>query len=403
MIAAGRAAESGAEVVLLEKTPRLGNKLRLTGKGRCNITNQTELDDFVAQFGDSGRFLYGAFSRFFVQDLLSFLHERGVATVVERGGRVFPSSNDARDVVSALDGFLHSTGVVVRLNSPVERLLADGGQIRGVQVRGRTVPGTCVIVAVGGASYPATGSTGDGYAWAEELGHVVSHIRPALIPLLTREPWVKDLQGLSLENVSATLFIDGKKKAEEFGDMLFTHFGLSGPIILKLSKRVVDALDSGRQATLSINLKPTLDAETLDQRLLTALQQHGRRSLASMLGDLLPHRLVSIFIQLLAVAAAKPAHQITSAERRRLLQLLQGLPLTIAGYRPLREAIVTAGGVATSELNPRTMESRRIKRLFFCGEVIDVDADTGGYNLQAAFSTGYLAGEAAARAYHEAV
>ena len=397
MMAAGRAAECGADVLLLEKTPRLGNKLRLTGKGRCNLTNEAELPEFIAHFGETGHFLYGAFSRFFVQDLVSFFNERGVPTVVERGRRVFPVSNDARQVVAALEGYLVVNGVEIQRKWPVGHLLIERGQIFGVQVRGHAVRSASVILATGGASYPRTGSSGDGYRLAAEVGHHVVPIRPALVPLVTKEQWVCALQGLSLRNVRVTLLLDGEQIGQEFGEILFTHFGVSGPIILTLSKKAVDALAKGR-VSLSINLKPALTAEELDRRLQQELEVHGRRQLRNLLAELLPGKMIDVFITLLGIPADKLAHRVTAAERKHIMALLQDLRVTITGSRSLDEAIVTAGGVDTAEINPRTMESKLIKGLFFCGEVIDVDADTGGYNLQAAFSTGYLAGESAARA-----
>lgn len=397
MMAAGHAAECGAGVLLLEKTPRLGNKLRLTGKGRCNITNETELAEFVAHFGVGGPFLYGAFSRFFVQDLVAFFNQRGVPTTVERGGRVFPVSNDAYQVVAALEGYVTLKGVEVRLKSPVERLLLEGGSIRGVQVKGHAIPAAVVILATGGASYPRTGSSGDGYRLAAESGHHIVPIRPALVPLVVGERWVGALQGLSLRNVEATLLLDDEPIAYESGEMLFTHFGVSGPIVLTLSKRAVDALPKGR-VTLSINLKPALTAEEMDRRLQGDLEKRGRQQLRNVLAGLLPGKMVDAFVALLGIPANKPGHQINARERRRLAALLQDLRMTVTAARPIDEAIVTAGGVETAEIDPRSMASRLIEGLYFCGEVIDVDADTGGYNLQAAFSTGYLAGESAARA-----
>ncbi|MGQ9493702.1 MAG: NAD(P)/FAD-dependent oxidoreductase [Anaerolineae bacterium] len=396
MMAAGRAAQCGADVLLLEKTPRLGNKLRLTGKGRCNLTNKAELSEFIAHFGETGHFLYGAFSRFFVEDLLSFFHELGVPTVAERGGRVFPVSNDAHQVADALERYLEISGVRIQRRCPVEHLVIGEKQIQGVQVKGCTIPGDAVVLATGGASYPRTGSSGDGYRLAAEVGHHVVPIRPALVPLLTKETWVRALQGLSLRYVQITLFVDEEPVAQECGEMLFTHFGVSGPAILTLSKRAVDGMSKG-QVSLSINLKPTLSAEELDERLQQVLNAHGRQQLHNFLDAFLPSKMVPLFLTLLDIPADKPGHQITATERRRIVTLLRDFRLTITGCRPISEAIVTAGGVDTKEINPRTMESRLIKGLYFCGEVIDVDADTGGYNLQAAFSTGYLAGESATR------
>ncbi len=400
MMAAGRAAQCGADVLLLEKTPRLGNKLRLTGKGRCNVTNEAELSEFVAHFGETGRFLYSAFSRFFVQDLISFLNQRGVPTVLERGGRVFPVSDDARQVVAALQGYLKGNNVQIRGKSRVEHLLVEEGRICGVQVGGHTIRGASVIVATGGASYPRTGSSGDGYRLAAEVGHHIVPIRPALIPLVTKERWVCALKGLTLRNVQVTLLLNDQPIGQEFGEMLFTHFGVSGPVVLGLSRRAVDALAKGR-VSLSVNLKQALTSEELDKRLQRELRNHGRRQLRNILAELLPHKMINVFVALLDIAADKLGHQITAAERKRMVALLRDLRMTVTGSRPISEAIVTAGGVDTSEVNPRTMESRVIKGLFFCGEVIDVDADTGGYNLQAAFSTGYLAGESAVRVVND--
>ncbi len=394
-MAAGRAAECGAHVLLLEKTPRLGNKLRLTGKGRCNITNEAELPEFIEHFGATGRFLYGAFSRFFVRDLTAFFNQRGVPTTLERGGRIFPVSNDARQVVGALEGYLAVNGVDVHYRSPVERLLIGDGRILGVQVAGHVLPCAATVLATGGASYPRTGSTGDGYRLAAEVGHHIVPIRPALVPLVARERWVSELQGLSLRNVQVTLLLGGKPIARDFGEMLFTHFGVSGPTILTLSRRAVDALPRG-QVTLSINLKPALTGEELDRRLQQELDAKGRRRLHNILAQLLPVRMVGVVAAILGIAPDKPGSQVSASERKRLRALLQDLRVSIEGPRPIAEAIVTAGGVDTTEIDPRTMQSRLVRGLFFCGEVMDVDADTGGYNLQAAFSSGYLAGEAAA-------
>jgi predicted Rossmann fold flavoprotein len=397
MMAAGRAGECGADVLLLEKTPRLGNKLRLTGKGRCNVTNMASLRTFVSHYGETGPFLYGAFSRFFVQDLMAFLNTRGVPTVVERGGRVFPVSNDARQVAAALEGYLLANGVRVRRSCPVGHLLLEGERIHGVRASGSEIGGPAVVLATGGASYPRTGSTGDGYQLAAEVGHHIVPVRPSLVPLVVEEQWVGRVQGLSLRNVQATLFLDGDEIGQEFGDLLFTHFGVSGPVVLTLSKRAVDALSRG-EVSLSINLKPALSARALDERLQHELDSHGRRQMQSMLAQLLPHKLVGVFLELLAIPPEKPSHQISAPERKRIAVLLQDVRIRIKASRPIAEAIVTAGGIDTTEIDPRTLESKLVHGLYFCGEVIDVDADTGGYNLQAAFSTGYLAGESAARA-----
>ena len=397
MMAAGRAGALGAPVLLLEKTPKLGNKLRLTGKGRGNLTNVAPWSDFVAHFGPNGRFLYGAFSRFFVDDLRAFFASRGVATIVERGGRVFPAANDADVVADALVGYLRAGNVTVRRRTRVGALLTEGRRVIGVESDGRQFRGRAVIVATGGASYPGTGSTGDGYALLAAVGHTIIPPRPALVPLVVAERFVAHLRGLSLRNVQATLLLDGQPLASQFGEMLFTPYGATGPIVLTLSKRAAEAATRGR-AELSIDLKPALTDEELDARLRRDFDRFGRRTYRRLLAGLLPRLLVDVFVELTGIPPDKRGNQITSSERARLHSLLRDLRLTIVGPRPLAEAIVTAGGVSVDELAPRTLESKRIRGLYCCGEVIDVDADTGGYNLQAAFSTGHVAGESAAQA-----
>ena len=397
MMAAGRAASLGAPVLLLEKTPKLGNKLRITGKGRCNVTNVAPWNDFIARFGANGRFLYGAFSQFFVEDLRAFLAERGVPTTVERGGRVFPTANDADVVAEALVSYLRQGRVDVRRRTPVSELLTEDGRVAGVRSGEREYRGRCVIVATGGCSYPGTGSTGDGYRLLAQLGHTIIAPRPALVPLVVAEPFVGRLQGLSLRNVQLTLLAEGRARQSLFGEMLFTSDGVSGPIVLTLSKAAAEVAATGR-AELSIDLKPALSDEELDARLRRDLDAFGRRSYRHILAGLLPRLLVDVFVELTGVPGDKPGNQVTATERARLRALLRDLRLTVTGTRPIGEAIITAGGVATDELEPRTLQSRRVHGLYCCGEVLDVDADTGGYNLQAAFSTGHVAGEAAARA-----
>jgi len=398
MMAAGRAAECGAQVLLLEKTKRLGNKLRITGKGRCNLTNVADRPDFIAHFGSNGPFLHNAFARFFNQDLIDFFSAHDVPTVVERGQRVFPASNDAHQVADALAGYLRRNGARVRFKVRVKELEAEGGRIAGVRTEeGEFLTAKAVIVATGGASYPGTGSTGDGYRLAKALGHTIVPIRPALVPLVVKEGHAEALQGLSLKNVEVTLLLDGQPVTRQFGEMLFTHFGVSGPIILTLSAQAVDRLGQG-ELELSINLKPALSDEQLDRRLQRDFDRFGKRAFRNILKELLPRKMIALFVRLTGVPPDKPGHQITAAERKRLFGLLRDFRLTVVGHRPIAEAIVTAGGVSTQEIDPRTMESRLVKGLYFCGEVLDINADTGGYNLQAAFSTGYVAGQSAARA-----
>lgn len=411
LMAAGQAAGSGAHTLLLEKMDRPARKLRITGQGRCNLTNVAPLSDFLDHFGPNGRFLHQAFSRFFVSDLLEFFEELGVPTVTERGGRVFPASEEANDVADALVRWAGRQGVTLRPRSPVERLLVEEGRVVGVQLsraslragavgdrpeRSGFYRADAVVVATGGASYPATGSTGDGYRLAASAGHTIVPVRPALVPLETAGRVASRLQGLSLRNVSVRLWVDGKKVDERFGEMLFTHFGVSGPLILSLSRLAVDALRAGRYVTLSIDLKPALDERKLDARLLRDLEAHGKQQFHTLLKGLLPQKLIPVCADLTGISADKVAHQVTARERERLRTWLKDLRLEVTGYRPFAEAIITAGGVDTRQVDPYTMASRLVEGLYFAGEVLDVDADTGGYNLQAAFSTGWLAGRSAA-------
>jgi len=395
-MAAGRAAACGASVTLLEKMPRFGLKLGITGKGRCNVTNIGTINDYVANFTPDGRFLINALNRFFHHDLTDFLDARGVPTVVERGQRVFPASNRALDVVSALLRFTKEQGVSIIKNCAVKHIRMENNRLVGLDTNCGYLAADRVILATGGASYPQTGSTGDGFRMARELGHTIAPIRPYLLPLLIKEPYVKELQGLALKNVRASVYAREKKIGEEFGEMLFTHFGISGPIILSLSRAVVDHLDKGR-IEIALCLKPALDAQTLDARLIREFQSQGKRQFKNILLALLPQRLAAIVPNLLAIPGEKKGAEITIEERRKLAGFLHDWRLTITGARPLAEAIVTAGGILTKEINPITMESKKIQGLYFCGEIIDLQARTGGYNLQMAFTTGWVAGESAAR------
>ncbi len=398
LMAAGQAAQLGAETLLLEKMNRPGRKLGIAGKGRCNLTNVAPLSEFIAHFGPKGRFLRHAFSQFFAPELVAFFEELHVRTVTERGGRVFPVSGEAQDVVDALVRWVGERGVTLLTRSPVAGLVVEKGRVVGVRTsQGRVYRGTSVTIATGGASYPATGSTGDGYRLAESAGHTIVPIRPALVPLETAGDIAPRLQGLSLRNVTVRMWVSGKRQAEIFGEMLFTHFGLSGPIILSLSRQVVDALRLGQRVILSIDLKPVLDEHKLDARLLRDLTAHGKQKFRTLLKELLPSKLIPICTDLTGISPDKLAHQITAKERKRLRMWLKDFPLEVTGYQPFTEAIVTAGGVDTREVDPRTMASRLVEGLYFAGEVLDVDADTGGYNLQAAFSTGWVAGRSASR------
>lgn len=397
LLAAGEAAGQGARTLLLEKMSRPGRKLAITGKGRCNLTNSAPLADFLQHFGPNGRFLRSGFHAFFTDDLLALLHTLDIPTVTERGGRVFPVSESAQTIVDGLLRWVQAQGVTLHASAPVERLLVDGDHIAGVEIAAQTFRAPAVILATGGASYPGTGSSGDGYRLAAEVGHRIIPIRPALVPLETAGDIAPQLRGLSLKNVSASLWIEGKKTAQEFGEMLFTHFGVSGPIILTLSRQAVDALDKGSRLAIAIDLKPALDEQKLDERLLRDFDQHGKQPFATLLKELLPRQLIPVCVQLTGIPADKNAHQINAQERKRLRQWLKDFRLQVTRYRSFKEAIVTAGGVSTQEVDPTTMQSRLVPGLYFAGEVLDLDADTGGYNLQAAFSTGWLAGHSAAR------
>lgn len=399
MLAAGSAAEAGADVLLIEKGPDLGRKLRISGKGRGNITNTADVQGFVEAFGPNGKFLYGAFSRFFRDDLLALLGRLGVETKVERGGRVFPASDRAGDVADALGSWLNALGVRVRLNTRTLGLTVEDGHAAGVEVFGGNMPAAAVVVATGGASYPKTGSTGDGYAMASSIGHTVVKPEPALSPMVIGEDWVRDLQGVSLRNVEAALLVretaqSGWRKIDsEFGEMLFTHFGVSGPIVLTLSRAARRYLGRAEVA-ISLDLKPALTAEQLHARLVRDFARPRR--FGAYVRSLLPGLVSRLFVVLSGVEAEKTLNTITLAERSRIVELLKDLRMTVECLRPLEEAIVTAGGVTIAEIDPRTMMSRIVPGVFFAGEVIDVDAKTGGFNLQAAFSTGHVAGRGAA-------
>ncbi len=395
-MAAGRAAEQGCRVLLLEKMGRVGVKLSLTGKGRCNLTHGGDLPAFIASFRHNGKFLHNVFSRFFNDDLISFFASRGLPVIEERGRRIFPSSNRAQDVVRVLRLYAQSQGALIQIHSPVREILAEDGRVAGVQTDSDRFQVSKVILATGGASYPQTGSSGDGFRMAEKLGHTIQPIRPALVPLEVEEPFVRDLPGVGLKNVKVTLLADGRKAEEEFGEMLFTHFGLSGPIILTLSGLAVDRLP-GARVDLSIDLKPALSFEQVESRLIREFQEHHQKRIANILVHLLPGRLVPIFLQRTGISSAIKGNEVSAAARKRLLHLLKDWRFTVKGSRPLEEAIITAGGIAVKEVHPITLESRLIRGLHFCGEILDVDGKTGGYNLQAAFSTGWVAGEACSR------
>lgn len=393
-MAAGTSASTGSDVYVFEKKPRIGLKLRITGKGRCNITNSMPLQEFIQQIHPDGRFLRQAFHQYFRDDTLDFFHSYGVQTTVERGGRIFPSSNNANDVVNALKKFATENGARIRTNFQVSNLILENRQINGVKLKdGTNHQADSVIIATGGASYISTGSTGDGFNLAMQVGHTITEIHPALIPLETAGDTAKQLQGLSLRNVHVSYWIDGKKCIEDFGEMLFTHFGVSGPIILRTSRDIVIALHAQKSVQMKIYLKPALDHKKLDNKLIRDFQEHHKLKFKNYLKYLLPQKMISVFLNTLQFDSELTCNHISAKQRKALRMLLKEFTLKITGNRPLAAAIVTAGGVSTKEINPKTMESKLIEGLYFAGEVIDVDADTGGFNLQAAFSTGHVAGK----------
>jgi predicted Rossmann fold flavoprotein len=394
LMAAYSAAKNGGTATVLEKMPDIGRKILITGKGRCNITNSADIKTIIKNIPGNGAFLYSALSAFDNNDVVSFMNEYGVKTKVERGNRVFPVSDKARDVVAAFAKALARVGATVITGTTVKKIRVAENKVVGVVTeKGHEYNADAIIVATGGASYPGTGSSGDGYRIAKELGHTVTSLKPSLVPLEVAEEWVQDLQGLSLRNITASVIFEGKKVAEEFGEMLFTHYGLSGPIILSLSKKVAELLNNhNKEVMVSINLKPALSLEILDQRIQRDFEKFSRKQFKNALSDLLPAKLIETFIDLSFIDPEKPVNQITKKERQRMIELLTDLRLTITKTRPISEAIVTAGGVNIKEINPKTMESKLINGLYFAGEVIDIDGFTGGYNLQAAFATGYVAG-----------
>ena len=403
LIAAIESCAPSRKILILEKMPRPALKLRISGKGRCNITNAAELKEFIGHFGKNGRFLRPAFSGFFNTELLRYFEELGVQFKLERGGRYFPESDKAVEIVDALLDKVKNLNIPLRTNCEVVSLAHSPGA--GFRVTIRRKPGKSdtqqqtstlqagkVLLSTGGKSYPKTGSSGIGFKLASQLGHTVTPLSPSLVPLETKGNTAQKLQGLSLKNVSVSLWRDSKKIDEGFGEMLFTHFGVSGPVILSLSRSAVACLDAKQQLSLQIDLKPALDHKKLDQRLLREIQEHSKQHLKALLERLLPKSMIAMFLEVLDISQEKTLSEISAEERKHLRMLLKELRLEIIGYRSFDEAIVTSGGVSVKEIDPKTMESKHVKGLYFAGEVIDIDADTGGFNLQAAFSTGWLAG-----------
>lgn len=390
MIAAGTAAKTADRVILIEKNDVLGKKLRITGKGRCNITNACDIEDMINMYPVNGKFLYSALYTFTNDNIVELLESYGVKTKVERGGRVFPVSDDARDVVSAMRKYALQSNVKL-IKDEVKSLVIEDGKIKGVKTSGGAYKADSVIMCNGGASYPQTGSDGSGYRMAKKAGHTVISPTPSLVPLCTEEKWCADIMGLSLKNVEVTAFNSKNKKLYSgFGEMLFTHFGVSGPLILSLSAHIKKEVTNG--VTIKIDLKPALSYEQLDSRVLRDFEEQKNKHIINALDALLPKKLIPVIIEISGIEPHKAVCEITREERKRLVDILKGLKLNITGFRPIREAIITSGGIKTSEINSSTMESKLVSGLYFAGEIIDVDGYTGGYNLQVAWSTGYLAG-----------
>ncbi len=404
MFSAIRAAERGHEVILLEKNEKLGKKLYITGKGRCNLTNRCETDVLSSNVLRNRKFLYSAFHRFDSLQAIDFFESHGLRTVTERGGRVFPCSGHASDVIRVLEGTMRELGVQVMLRSEVEHILTrpigaqgegKGARLRatGVRLAGKgSINADAVVVATGGCSYASTGSTGDGYRFAKELGMAVADPRPSLVPFEVEEEWAGRLQGLSLRNVSVRILKGGRELFREFGEMLFTHYGVSGPLMLGASCVVNDEIRKGPLA-MEIDLKPALSPAQLDGRVLRDLGENSNRQFKNSLRKLFPAKLVPVMVEMSGILPEKKSCEVTKVERARFTALIKAFPLTLARSRGFDEAVITRGGVDVKEINPSTMESKRVKDLYFAGEVLDVDARTGGFNLQIAWSTGYLAGE----------
>lgn len=392
LMAAGTAASRGLNVTVLERNERMARKLMITGKGRCNITNNCSVDEFVANVPKNGRFLYSALSAFTPQDLMAFFEQQGISIKTERGNRVFPVSDKAREVVDGLVSFAKKSGCHFKKGRAVS-LIINSGECQGVQLdSGEEIYADAVIVCTGGVSYPLTGSTGDGYSFAEQAGHTVTPRRPSLVPLVSSDEWCKDVQGLSLRNCSVKVEDTkaGKIIYKDFGEMLFTHFGVSGPMVLSASAHMRD-MQPGRYRLL-IDLKPALTPEQLDARLIRDFEKNKNHDFGNSLGALLPRSLCPVIVSLSEIPPQTKCNSITREQRKQLGMLLKSLPVEIQDFRPVDEAIVTSGGVKTSEINSKTMQSKLVKGLYFAGEVIDVDGYTGGFNLQIAFSTGAAAG-----------
>lgn len=393
LMASGKAGEQGLNVCLLEKKSRPGIKLSITGKGRCNITNSANLKEFISEFGDNGKFLFSAFNKFFNNELISFFEKHAVKTRLERGGRYFPLSDDAHSVVNALIKYVKENKVKIKTSCEVEKIIKENNSIKEVILStGEILHAKKYILATGGLSYPQTGSTGDGYKFAKQLGHTVIAPTPSLVPLVLDCPYLKQLNGLKLKNIEMTVLANEKEITKLFGELEFTIFGLTGPIILTVSSEVYSLLQKNQKVEISINLKSSLDDKQLDQRLVRELNNFGSLPVRHMLKELLPLQLIDVFMQINNIKHTKKCFEVSKLERQQIFNGLRNIKFKVSSTRPINEAIVTKGGISLSEIEQSTMKSKLIDNLYFCGEILDLDGPTGGFNLQVAFSTGYLAG-----------
>ena len=393
MMAAIQASENNKKILLIERNYNLGAKLLITGGGRCNITNICDAQDFLKSFSASRDFLRNSFAQFFNTDLLSFFKKSGIVFKTEENGCVFPLNNKAGDILNALRQKLQENNVEIIFSERVKDIIVKDKKVEGViTFSGKHFLGNSVVIATGGLSYPETGSSGDGYELAKKLGHTIVALKPALVPIVIKEKFIKDWQGISLKRVRVSVLSSGKKIAERLGDVIFTHFGVSGPIILDMSSAACDALELKNTVGLSINFIPELDQKKLDAFILSEFKKHSAKAIKNMFKDILPKKMMESFLEYCNFNQDINAHQMTLEQRKKLIAALSGFRLTVTGLMPVKDGVVTRGGVSTKEINPKTLESKLIKGLFFAGEVIDIDATTGGYNLQAAFSTGWVCG-----------
>lgn len=392
LMAAITAAGTGASVVLLEKNGDLGRKLLLTGNGRCNITNaENDLHTLISIFGEKGAFLFSGLSEFGPDDTMRYFHSLGLRTKTERGKRVFPVSEKSQDVLSCLLKKARETGVFIIRDTEVLRVTRKGHRKHTVITRNGEISCSRVIICTGGKSYPQTGSTGDGYRLAKGLGHTITQLVPSIVPIKVKEKWVKDLMGLTLKNCTLTSYLDGKKMDHRFGEMLFTHFGISGPIVMDMSNHIIEMMEQG-DVTVKVDMKPALQEDTLDRRLQRDLDAHKGRSIHNALRDLLPSSMIPVILAVIGIPPAKKADHLLKSERKSIVHIIKGLELTVSGSLGFRWAIVTKGGVDLKEVDPRTMRSKLVDTLYFAGEILDLDGPTGGFNLQICWTTGYLAG-----------